>query len=108
VPHDVVEPKTGSKKKIVMQLDRDVQVCGIFVCFSNYSFLSDSPLAFILEGVMLHSFFLCSLIGAHFFLCFLSIYFFSMTLSPFARTQEEKSLWNFGVFIFGRWMACFA
>jgi hypothetical protein len=29
VPHDVVEPKTGSKKKLVMQLDRDVQVCGI-------------------------------------------------------------------------------
>jgi hypothetical protein len=31
VPHDVVEPKTGSKKKLVMQLDRDVQVCGIFL-----------------------------------------------------------------------------
>jgi hypothetical protein len=30
VPHDVVEPKTGSKKKLVMQLDRDVQVCGVF------------------------------------------------------------------------------
>jgi hypothetical protein len=33
VPHDVVEPKIGSKKKLVMQLDRDVQVCGIF-CLS--------------------------------------------------------------------------
>jgi hypothetical protein len=33
VPHDVVESKTGSKKKLVMQLDRDVQVCGIFLCF---------------------------------------------------------------------------
>jgi hypothetical protein len=31
VPHDVVEPKTGSKKKLVMQLDRDVQVCGNFL-----------------------------------------------------------------------------
>jgi hypothetical protein len=31
VPHDVVEPKTGAKKKLVMQLDRDVQVCGIFL-----------------------------------------------------------------------------
>jgi hypothetical protein len=33
VPHDVVELKTGSKKKLVMQLDRDVQVCGIFIYF---------------------------------------------------------------------------
>jgi hypothetical protein len=31
VPHDVVEPKTGSKKKVVMQLHRDVLVCGIFL-----------------------------------------------------------------------------
>jgi hypothetical protein len=34
VPHDVVEPKIGSKKKLVMQLDRDVQVCGIFLFVS--------------------------------------------------------------------------
>jgi hypothetical protein len=33
VPHDVVEPKTGSKKKLVMQLDRDVQVRGIYLFF---------------------------------------------------------------------------
>jgi hypothetical protein len=40
VPHDVVEPKTGSKKKLVMQLDRDVQVYGIFLfVLSKYSFL---------------------------------------------------------------------
>jgi hypothetical protein len=39
VPHDVVEPKTGSKKKLVMQLDRDVQVCGIFLCFPKHSLL---------------------------------------------------------------------
>jgi hypothetical protein len=39
VPHDIVEPKTGSKKKLVMQLDRDVQVCGIFLCSSKHSLL---------------------------------------------------------------------
>jgi hypothetical protein len=39
VPHDIVEPKIGSKKKLVMQLDRDVQACGIFLCFSKHSFL---------------------------------------------------------------------
>jgi hypothetical protein len=33
VPHDVIEPKTGSKKELDMQLDLDVQVCGIFLCF---------------------------------------------------------------------------
>jgi hypothetical protein len=38
------------------------------------------------------SFFLCSLIGAHFFLCFLSIYFFFN--DPSLLLQEEKSLWN--------------
>jgi hypothetical protein len=31
VPHDVVESKIGSKKKLVMQLDRDVQVRGIYM-----------------------------------------------------------------------------
>jgi hypothetical protein len=39
VAYDVVEPKTRSKKKLVMQLDRDVQVCGIFLCFSKHSLL---------------------------------------------------------------------
>jgi hypothetical protein len=39
VPHDVVEPKTGSKKKLVMQLDRDVRVRVIFLCFSKHSLL---------------------------------------------------------------------
>jgi hypothetical protein len=75
VPHDIVEPKTGSKKKLVMQLDRDVQVCGKFLCFSKYSLLLDSPLAFILEGVMLHSIFSMLFDWSTFFLCFLSIYF---------------------------------
>jgi hypothetical protein len=50
VPHDVVEPKTGFKKKQVMQIDQNVQVCGILVRFSKHSLLRDSPLAFILEG----------------------------------------------------------
>jgi hypothetical protein len=31
VPHDIVERKTGYKKKLVMQLDRDVQECGIYL-----------------------------------------------------------------------------
>jgi hypothetical protein len=31
VPHNVLEPKTESKKKLVMQLDQDMQVCGIFL-----------------------------------------------------------------------------
>jgi hypothetical protein len=40
MPHDLVEPKTGYKKKLVMQHDRDVQVCGIFLfVFSKYSLL---------------------------------------------------------------------
>jgi hypothetical protein len=57
MPYDVVEPKTRSKKKLVIQLDRDVQVCGIFLCFSKHSLLLDSPLAFILEGVRVSLFF---------------------------------------------------
>jgi hypothetical protein len=50
-----------------MQLDRDVRVRVIFLCFSKHSLLWDSPLAFILEGGHALLFFLCSLIGAHFF-----------------------------------------
>jgi hypothetical protein len=62
VLHDVVEPKTRSKKKLVMQLDRDVQLCGIFL----FVFLS-TPCSEILllllfwRGVMLH-FFLFSML----------------------------------------------
>jgi hypothetical protein len=53
VPHDVVEPKTRSKKKLVMQLDRDVQVCGIFL----FAFLNTPCLEILLfllfwRGVM--------------------------------------------------------
>jgi hypothetical protein len=99
VRHDIVEPKTGSKKKLVKQLDRDVQVCGIFLCFSKHSLLWDSPLAFILEGV--HAFFflflfLCSLIGAHFSMLLEHILFFWWPLSPFARSQKRNLfvLWS--------------
>jgi hypothetical protein len=69
VPHDVVEPKIESKKKLVMQLDRDVQVCGIylFVFLSVLLALRFSSCFYFGGGVML--LFLFSLIGAH-------IYFF--------------------------------
>jgi hypothetical protein len=68
MPHDVVEPKTGSKKKLVMQLYRDVQVCAIFLfvflCTPCFDILL---LLLFWRGVILHHFFLCSLIGAHIF-----------------------------------------
>jgi hypothetical protein len=68
VSHDVVEPKTGSKKKLVMQLDRDVQVCGLFlfVFLSAPSF--EILLLFFLEWGHASLFFLCSLISTYFFL----------------------------------------
>jgi hypothetical protein len=52
VPHDVVEPKTGSKKKLVMQLDRDVQVCGIFFYFLNTPCFEILLLLLVWRGVM--------------------------------------------------------
>jgi hypothetical protein len=91
VPHDVVEPKTGFKKKQVMQIDQNVQVCGILVRFSKHSLLRDSPLAFILEGVMLR-FFLCSLIGAHFSM--LLEHFFD---DPSLLLQDHKKRNLFGL-----------
>jgi hypothetical protein len=58
VPHDVVEPKTGSKKKLVMQLDRDVQVRGVFfLFFLNTPCFEIFLLPLFWRGVMLHSFF---------------------------------------------------
>jgi hypothetical protein len=54
VPRDVVEPKTGSKKKLVMQFDRDVLVCGIYFCvFSKHLLLGDLLLLLFWRGVML-------------------------------------------------------
>jgi hypothetical protein len=61
-----------------------------------YSLVEILLLLLFWKGVMLHHFFLCSLIGAHiFFLCFLSIYFsfFSMTHLDFCKnTRREISL----------------
>jgi hypothetical protein len=57
VPHDVVEPMTGAKKKLVMQLDRDVQVCGIFLfIFLNTPCFEILLLPLFWRGVMLHFF----------------------------------------------------
>jgi hypothetical protein len=45
-----------------MQLDRDVQVCGIYLfVFLNTPSLEILLLLFISEGVMLHHFFPCAL-----------------------------------------------
>jgi hypothetical protein len=87
VPSDVVEPKTGFKKKLVMQLDRDVQVFGLFFCFSKHSLLRDSPLAFILEGGSCFTLFSMLFDWSTFFLCFLSIYVgkFGKNLTPSKR-----------------------
>jgi hypothetical protein len=67
-------------------------VWDIFVCFSKHSLLWDSPLAFILEGVMFH-FFLCSLIGAHFFYASWAFTFFN---DPSLLLQEYKKRNLFG------------
>jgi hypothetical protein len=79
----------------------------IFVCSSKHSLLWDSPLAFILEGVMISFpiFFLCSLIGAHFFYASWAYTFFLWPLSPFAIIIRRETSLNFGVFIFAGWMA---
>jgi hypothetical protein len=67
VLHDVVELKTGSKTKLVMQLDRDVQLCGIYLfAFLNTPCFEIILLLLFWRGSWL-LFFLCSLIGAHFF-----------------------------------------
>jgi hypothetical protein len=83
---------------------RCASVWNIFICFSKHSLLWDSPLAFILEGGHV-SLFLCSFIGALFYMLLehiLSLFlFFSMTPLSFCKiTRREISL-DFGVFIFG-------
>jgi hypothetical protein len=106
VPHNVVEPKTRSKKKLVMQLDRDVQVCGIYLfVFLNTPCFEILLLLLFWRGVMLYFFPLCSLIGAHFFL---SIYFFFDDPSLLLQDYKKRNLLDFRVLIFGGWMACFA
>jgi hypothetical protein len=77
VPHDVVEPKTGSKEKLVMQLDRDVQMCGIFLfVFLSTPYFEILLLLLFWRGLTLYIY-ICSLIGAHFFLFFERILFFN-------------------------------
>jgi hypothetical protein len=56
---------------------------------------------------MLHSFFLCSLIGAHFSMLLEHI-LFSGDLSLLLQDYKKRNILYFGVFIFGGWMACFA
>jgi hypothetical protein len=47
--------------------------------------------------------------STNFFLYFLSIYsFFSMTRLSYCKITRREISYNFGVFIFGGWMACFA
>jgi hypothetical protein len=62
MPHDIVKPKTGSKKKPVMQLDRDVQVCEKIVFFLNTPCFEILFLLLVWRGVcFLSLFFLYSL-----------------------------------------------
>jgi hypothetical protein len=100
VPHDIVEPKTRSKKKLVMQLDRDVQVCGIYLfAFLNTRCFEILLLLLFWRGGHV-SLFSMLFDWRTFFLCLLSIYFFSMTpLSFLKNTRREISLY-FGRFIF--------
>jgi hypothetical protein len=104
----IVETKTGSKKKLVMQLDRDVQMCWIFLCFSKHSLLWDFPLAFILEGVMLSFFlFLCPLIGEFFSMLLehILLLFFFFSMAPLSFLQDHKKRNLFGLWsIYFWWM----
>jgi hypothetical protein len=61
VPHDVVEPKTGSN---LIEMCRCVEYYCVFVNTPCFEILL---LPFILEGGQALLFFLCSLIGAYFF-----------------------------------------
>jgi hypothetical protein len=90
-----------------MQLDRDVQVCGIFLfAFLNTPCFEILLLLLFGGGVTLH-FFPCSLIGAHSMLLE-HIPFFPMTPLSFCKITRREIFLDFGVFIFGGWMACFA
>jgi hypothetical protein len=100
VPHDVVEPKTGSKKKLVMQPDRDAQVCGIFL----FVFLSTPCFEILLlllfwRKVMLHSFFMLFDCSTYIFSKLHEhILFFNDPSVLCKITRREISL-DFGVFI---------
>jgi hypothetical protein len=86
VPHNVVEAKTRSNKKLVMQLDRDVQVCGIFLFVS---FLSTPCFEILLLFLFWrgHAFFLSFfsilLVWSTFFYASLSISSLSFFNDPF-------------------------
>jgi hypothetical protein len=76
---------------------RCASLWNIFVFFCKHSLPWDSPLDFILEGVMPYSFF-NALWLEHFFSMLLEhILFFQWPLSPYARLQEEKSLWTLSI-----------
>jgi hypothetical protein len=79
VQHDVVEPKTGSKKKLVMQLDRDVQVCGIYL----FSFRSTPCFDILLLPLFFRgscfTLLFYALLLEHIFLMLLEHIIFSMT-----------------------------
>jgi hypothetical protein len=83
-----------------MQLDRDVQVRGIFL----FAFLGTPCFEILLlllcwREVMLHHFFYALWLEHIFSMLFEHILFLQWPLSPFVRMQEEKSVRNFGVFI---------
>jgi hypothetical protein len=84
-----------------------VQVCGIFCVFLN------TPCFEVLLSPLFwreSCFTLFSMLfdWSTFFLCFLSIYLFSITPLSFCNTTRREISLNFGVFIFGGWVACFA
>jgi hypothetical protein len=77
---------------------RCASVWNVFVYFSKHSLLWDSPLSFILEGGHASHFFLCSLIGAHFFSMLLEHFFNDPSL--LLQDYMKKISLDFGVFIF--------
>jgi hypothetical protein len=94
VPHDIVEPKTGYKKKLVMQLDRDVQVCGIYLfAFLNTPCFEILLLLFSLEGGHALLFSMLFDWSTFFSMLLEHILFFSMTPLSFCKiTRRESSL----------------
>jgi hypothetical protein len=91
-----------------MQLDRDVQVSGIFL----FAFLNTPCFEILLlplfGGGLCFTLFLFSLIGAHSFSMLLEHILFSMTPLSFCKITRKEIYLDFGIFIFGGWMACFA
>jgi hypothetical protein len=89
---------------------RCATVWNIFVCFSKYSLLWDSPLAFILEGghaSLFSLFYALWLEHIYFSHASWAYTFFWMTPLSFCKNTRREIPLDFGVFIFGGWMACF-